>query len=109
MDDELAAVGVRPEGHAHDVCCVVKRRMHSLHPNGPPVLVLPWARYLAMPTTAPVTWEAPKPFPDARVRELMQLADELENRAEDWGLDFLIFPGRSCTDDSCCWPGCTTA
>ena len=93
MDDELAAVGVHPAGHAHDVFCVVKHRMHSLHPNGPPVLVLPWARYLAMPTTSPSAWEAPKPFDNKRARELRQLADELEKRTDDWGVDFSYFRG----------------
>ena len=90
-DAESAAAGTLPGDHEHDVYCVVKHRMHSLHPNGRPVLVLPSARFLAVLTPSPSTVEAPKPFPPHREREMLQLADSLQNITEDWGPRFSYF------------------
>ena len=71
-----------------DVYCIVKHRMHSLHPNSAPVLVLPYARLVAMPSTSPRQWENPRPMTNNRIRALMHLADTLENTTEDWGPSF---------------------
>ena len=88
-DAENLAVPVR--GDDLDVFCIVKHRMHSLHPNGAPTLVLPHDRYLAMQTPAPVLWEAPTPFGQGRRDNLLQLADVLESTTEDWGPTFSYF------------------
>lgn len=78
-------------GHDEDVFCIVKHRMHSLHPNGVPTLVLPHDRHLAVHTLAPVQWEAPMPFGQGRRDKLLQLADVLESTTEDWGPTFSYF------------------
>ena len=88
-DAENLAVTV--QGDDEDVFCIVKHRMHSLHPNGVPTLVLPHDRYLAVETPAPVQWEAPTPFGQARRDKLLQLADVLESTTEDWGPTFSYF------------------
>ena len=64
-DAENLAVTV--QGDDEDVSCIVKHRMHSLHPNWIPTLVLPHDRHLNVETTAPVQREAPTPFGQARV------------------------------------------
>ena len=74
-----------------DVYCIVKHRMHSLHPNSAPVLVLPRARYVVMPSTSPTEWEHPQPMQNHRIRTLRHLADVLENTTEDWGPSFSYF------------------
>ena len=55
MDQGLLAVTTAWDlfGHDEDVFCVVKRRVHNLHPNSGPSLVLPRQRCLAVPTRAP--------------------------------------------------------
>ena len=87
-DAELAVS--TPSGDT-DVFCIVKHRMHSLHPNGLPTLVLPHDRYLALETPAPVQWEAPTPFTEGRRHKLLQLADVLERATENWGPNFSYF------------------
>ena len=85
-DAEFAATpGQRQQDDPHDVYCIVKHRMHSLHPNSAPVLVLPRARLLAMPSTSPMRWENPHPMEASRIRALRHLVDTLENTTEDWG------------------------
>ena len=78
-------------GDDMDVFCTVKHRMHSLHPNGPPTLVLPRDRLLALLTPAPIHWEAATPFPQKRMDKLLQLADTLEMMTGDWGANFSYF------------------
>ena len=78
-------------GMPEDVFCTVKRRMHSLHPNGAPTLVLPQHRFLAVPSLAPVAWETPTPFKPARATKLLQLANSLEKMTEDWGPRFSYY------------------
>jgi len=90
-DAESLAASHDANAQGEDVFCIVKHRMHSLHPNGAPTLVLPRDRFLAVPTLAPVLWEAPMPFPEARMNSLLQLADELERATEDWGPSFSYF------------------
>ena len=91
-DAELAATPVQcPADSPCDVYCIVKHRMHSLHPNSAPVLVLPYARLVAMPSTSPRQWENPRAMTNKRIRALMQLADTLENTTEDWGPSFSYF------------------
>ena len=87
MDQELLALATARDvlGHDMDVFCVVKHRMHNLHPNSCPSLVLPRQRYLAVPTRAPTEWEAPTPFKRERADKLLQLATTLEQMTEDWG------------------------
>jgi hypothetical protein len=89
-DAETLAVATL-HGHDEDVFCIVKHRMHSLHPNGVPTLVLPHDRHLAVHTLAPVEWEAPMPFGQGRRDKLLQLADVLESTTEDWGPTFSYF------------------
>ena len=90
-DAELAAIPQGAQDHPCDVFCVVKHRMHSLHPNSAPVLVLPRVRLLTMPTTSPSQWETPRPLDDNRVRKLERLAQDLEDMTEDWGPSFSYF------------------
>ena len=86
MDQELLVVTTAGDVHGHDedVFCVVKHRMHNLHPNSCPSLVLPRQRYLAVPTRAPAQWEAPTPFKGDRGHKL--LAARHHTRADDGGL-----------------------
>ena len=77
-------------GHDEDVFCVVKHRMHSLHPNSCPSLALRRQRYLAVPTRAPAEWEAPTPFKGDRVERLLRLATTLEKTTEEWGRIFIL-------------------
>jgi hypothetical protein len=102
-DSELLAVSSVPSPHVQeddlDVFCTVKHRMHSLHPNGVPTLVLPQDRYLAVPTLAPIRWEAPTPFPQPRADKLLQLADALERMTDDWGPTFSYFRAATALRD----------
>jgi hypothetical protein len=86
-DAELAAGA---QDSPCDVYCIVKHRMHSLHANSVPVVVLPRARQVAMPSTSPMQWENPRPMERHRIQTLRRLADTLENMTEDWG------PSSSC-------------
>ena len=63
---------------------MVKHRMHSLHSNSEPTLVLPRQRYLAVPTRAPTEWEAPAPFKQERADKLLQLAATLDQMTVVW-------------------------
>ena len=91
-DAEFAATpGQSEQEDPCDVFCIVKHRMHSLHPNSAPVLVLPRARLVRMPSTSPRQWEVPSPMSSARIRDLRNLADTLENTTEDWGPAFSYF------------------
>ena len=80
MDQELLAVTTAGDvlGHNEDVFCVLKHRVHNLHPNSAPTLVLPRQHYLAVPTRAPTEWEAPTPFKRERADKLLHLATTLE-------------------------------
>ena len=92
-DAELLAVASAADaaGAPEDVFCTVKHRMHSLHPNGAPTLVLPRHRFLAVPSLAPIVWETPTPFERRRAEKLLQLADSLEQMTEDWGPQFSYY------------------
>ena len=95
-DAELAATpGPGQQDDPCDVYCIVKHRMHSLHPNSAPVLVLPRARWVTMPSTSPMQWENPRPMRNDRIRALRHLADILENTTEDWGPSFSYFRAAS--------------
>ena len=100
-DPELLAVSQMAEANADDidVFCTVKGRMHSLHPNGPPTLVLPRDRLLALLTPAPIHWEAATPFPQKRMDKLLQLADTLEMMTGDWGANFSYFRAAAALRD----------
>ena len=100
-DSELLAVSQISEANADDtdVWCIVKERMHSLHPNGPPTLVLPRDRWLALLTPAPMHWEAATPFPQKRMDKLLQLADTLEMMTGDWGANFSYFRAAAALRD----------
>ena len=91
MDLELLAVTTAGDvlGHDADAFCVVKHRMHSLHSNSCPSLVLPRQRYLAK--RAPTQRGGPTPFKRDRVDRLLQLATALEQVTEDWGPSFSYF------------------
>ena len=90
MDQELLAVTTTGDvlGHNEDVVCVVKHRVHNLHPNSAMRLVLPKQRYLAAPTRAPTETEAPTPCKQERADNLLQFAATLEQMTEDWGTHF---------------------
>jgi len=90
-DAEDAAAPVGAQDDPLDVYCIIKHRMHSLHPNSAPVLVLPRARMIRMPSTSPMQWENPQPMPEHRIRTLHRLADILESMTEDWGPSFSYF------------------
>ena len=90
-DAELAATERRADDHDGDVYCVVKHRMHSVHPNSRPVLVLPRARFLSVPTRSPLHWESPNLLSTARMQSLLRLADALQNMTDDWGPNFSYF------------------
>ena len=100
-DAEYLAVSQMAEANADeiDVFCIVKGRMHSLHPNGPPTLVLPRDRLLALLTPAPIHWEAATPFPQKRMDKLLQLADTLEMMTGDWGANFSYFRAAAALRD----------
>ena len=85
MDQDLLVVTTAGDvlGHDEDVFCVVKHRVHNLHPNSGQSLVLPRQRYLAVPTRAPAEWEAPTPFKRERVDKLVQLATTLVQMLEN--------------------------
>ena len=96
-DAELVAVASTADaaGVPEDVFCTVKHRMHSLHPNGAPTLVLPRQCFLSVLTLAPVTWEAAAPFEGKRADKLEKLADSLEQMTEDWGPQFSYYRAAS--------------
>ena len=101
-DAENLAVPV--QGDDEDVFCIVKHRMHSIHPNGVPTLVLPHDRSLAVQTPAPVQWEDPTPFGQGRRGNLLQLAHVLESSTEDWGTNLFLFPSSGCFAGIGPWP-----
>ncbi len=92
-DVELRAASCVQRGvpSDQDVLCVVKHRMHSMHPNGPPVTVLPQARFLALTSAAPTQWEGLQAFPVGRADSLREFAQWLESATEDWGPGFSYF------------------
>ena len=95
-DRETQAPPGQGGGHPIDVFCVAKQRMHSLHPNGPPTLVLPRQSFDALHSMWPTAGEAPSLFTPSRVTELLALADRLEGLSEDWGPNFSYFRAADC-------------
>ena len=82
--EKFAIAAPDAAGHETDVFAITKRWMHSLQRNGPPVLVLPAARWRRVRALHPHQAKASVPLTRARQQHLLQLANALESMTAEW-------------------------